>query len=220
MTHRSFNEMLTVFVVILALYIILAPMIPQLDYLMNGASGLKTPPAFTPSFDTQSDKSSQNITNSSADASLDNNLKGDSRGTVVGKSLNQLYIPSIGASAAIIEGTRPNTVDKGLWRRPNGSVPGEGGNTIIVGHRFSYNHGVVQPFYHLDKVRLGDSILVQWQGRRLSYYVTDKKVVTKYATDIESPTSSEQITLYTCTPIWNPVDRLVLIAKPKVADNE
>jgi sortase (surface protein transpeptidase) len=32
---------------------------------------------------------------------------------------------------------------------------------------------------------------------------------------IEVPTTDTRLTLYTCTPLWNPQNRLVVIATPK-----
>ncbi|MFO0882471.1 MAG: sortase [Candidatus Saccharimonadales bacterium] len=141
MTHRSFNDMLTVFVIILAVFILLAPLIPQLDYFFNGPASVPRPNFV--SSNTAAQSSSTTVT-TGAIASTD---------TIT--SAQQLYIPAIGALAPVIEGTAEKTVDKGLWHRPATPAPDIGGNTVIVGHRFSYNPNVVQPFYHLDKIKIG-----------------------------------------------------------------
>lgn len=204
--------MLVVFIVVLATYILLAPILPQLDYIMNPPATVKAP-AFV--------AAPENTTQNNSDVAVaETTEQATGTGSTSQVLQNQLYIPSIGAMGPIIEGTAPKTVDKGLWRRPATSEPGKGGNTVIVGHRFSYNHGVVQPFYHLDKVKIGDTIYVLWNGQKYTYNVTDKKVVNKSEISVEAPTSSEQLTLYTCTPVWNPIDRLVVIAKPAGGKNE
>lgn len=192
MTHRNINNVLSVFVVILAVFIVLAPLLPQLDYIVNGVT------VKAPSFVADS----QNTTAATGTTEW------------VDSNQNQLYIPKIGALAPIIEGTAKNTVDKGLWHRPSASSPDKSGNTVIVGHRFSYNPGVVQPFYHLDKLAIGDQIYVQWNQKTYQYSVTEKKVVNANQVEVEAPTTTAQLTLYTCTPLWNPVQRLVIIAKP------
>lgn len=190
MTHRNVNHVLTILVITLAIFILIAPFLGQLDWLMNGPS--KTPePQFVTNY--KKDNTAQDST------------------TPPGK---YLYIPSIGASAEVLEGSAASTVDKGLWHRPASAEPGDTGNTVIVGHRFSYNPRLQQPLYQLDKVSVGDSIFVQWNDKVIEYAVTDKKVVKATEIRVEAPTKDAQLTLYTCTPLWNPVDRLVVVAKP------
>jgi len=44
-------------------------------------------------------------------------------------------------------------------------------------------------------------------------YTVDRiKQVTATAVEIEAPTARPTLTLYTCTPLWNPKDRLVVTA--------
>ena len=45
------------------------------------------------------------------------------------------------------------------------------------------------------------------------YTVTEIKEVPASAIEIEAPTDTARLTLYTCTPLWNPVNRLVVIAE-------
>ena len=150
MTHRNANNMLSVLVIVLAVFIVLSPFLPQIDYFMNGPSTVKQP-AY--------------VSEAAKNAYVTSDNTGSSAGNLPKDTVaKQLYIPSIGALAPIIEGTAQNTVDKGLWHRPLSSQPGMAGNTVIVGHRFSYNPGVEQPFYHLDKVKPGDSIYIRWNN--------------------------------------------------------
>ncbi len=124
---------------------------------------------------------------------------------------NRLIIPSLLLDQQIHEGRTEETLKKGLWRRPLTSTPAQGGNTVIVGHRLTYTNprGIL---YHLDKVKVGDSIGVTWEGKNYVYSVREIKVVTSAATEIEEPTAKSHLTIYTCTPLWLPRDRLVLIA--------
>jgi LPXTG-site transpeptidase (sortase) family protein len=189
MTHRNINNVLTVLVIVLAVFILIAPFLGQLDWFWNGP-GKTAEPRFV----------------------LDYKNSIESKSSVT--PANQLYIPAAGASAEILEGNDIVTVDRGLWHRPATPTPLEQGNSVIVGHRFSFDPRVVQPLYHLDKVNLGDDIFVFWEGKTVKYNVTEKKVVKASAVEVEAPTKNTQLTLYTCTPLWNPVDRLVIIAKP------
>lgn len=126
--------------------------------------------------------------------------------------LNHLVIPGMLMNELVHEGANEATLNKGLWRRPLSSTPDRGGNTVIVAHRFTYTNprGV---FYFLDKLKLGDTISLFWNGTQYSYSVIETKVVKASEVNIESPTNDDRLTLYTCTPLWNPKDRLAVIAR-------
>lgn len=127
---------------------------------------------------------------------------------------NRLVIPSLLFDQQIHEGQDAAALRNGLWRRPLTSTPAQGGNTVIVGHRMTYSNprGTL---YHLNKVQVGDSIGITWEGKNFAYTVREVKVVTSAATEIEEPTEKAQLTIYTCTPLWLPRDRLVVIATPE-----
>lgn len=126
---------------------------------------------------------------------------------------NRLMIEKIGVNVPINEGNDLSALNNGSWRRPNTSTPSDGGNTVIVGHRFTYTGNDI--FYHLDKVSLGDNIRVWWQGKSFDYTVRTVEEVEPTAIEIEAPTENEQLTLYTCTPLWSAKNRLVIVATPK-----
>jgi sortase A len=124
---------------------------------------------------------------------------------------DRLIIPSMLLDAALHTGKDARTLNKGLWLRPVGSTPDKGGNTVIAGHRFTYTnpHGTL---YFLDKVHPDDKLAVYWHGKKYTYQVREVKIVPPTETSIEAPTSHSRLTIYTCTPLWNPIDRLVVIA--------
>lgn len=124
---------------------------------------------------------------------------------------NRLIVPSMIFDQPIYDGNTLATLRKGLWRRPNSSTPDQGGNTVLVGHRLTYSNprGTL---YNLDKVHTGDNIGVWWSRKHYLYRVTETKVVGAGEVNIEAPTKLPQLTIYTCTPLWLPKDRLVVIA--------
>lgn len=125
---------------------------------------------------------------------------------------NVLVIPQIGVDSVIVEGAGPESLDKGLWRRPQSSTPDKGGNTVITGHRFMYSSGP-KTFYNLDELAVGDKFFIYWEGREYDYEVVDVYVVEPFQTEIEEDTSDPMVTLYTCTPLWTAAQRLVVRAK-------
>jgi sortase A len=124
---------------------------------------------------------------------------------------NKLVIPSILLDEPVYEGTTLATLHKGLWHRPHTGSPGQNNNTVIVGHRFTYSNPR-GTFYHLDQVHQGDIIGITWDQIKYLYKVKETKVVHANEMSVEAPTDSPQLTIYTCTPLWLPKDRLVVIA--------
>jgi LPXTG-site transpeptidase (sortase) family protein len=124
---------------------------------------------------------------------------------------NRLVVPSMQLDAEIFEGKSATTLRQGIWHRPQTSTPDKGGNTVLAGHRFTYTEpkGI---FYYLDKVSLDERIALYWQGTKYVYKVTEIKVVPPTEISVEYPTSDNRLTLYTCTPLWSPKQRLVVIA--------
>jgi LPXTG-site transpeptidase (sortase) family protein len=125
---------------------------------------------------------------------------------------NRLVVPSMLLNAPINEGNDISALRKDTWRRPNTSTPDKGGNTVIVAHRFTYTDPR-GPFYYLDKVHVNDEIGIFWKSKRYVYKVTEVRTVHADQTNIENNTPDAQLTLYSCTPLWYPKDRLVVTAK-------
>lgn len=190
LTSKRINRLLIVCIVAINAYTILLPLLPKLTYAkkINDAKATAGLPYQT--------KQDTGITSNVArkDTPAD----------------DRLVIPKIALNEHIFTGTDPNLVHKGVWARPLGSIPPIVGNTVLVGHRFTY--GGASVFYNLDKVAVGDKISVYWQKTEFIYTVTQTKVVPATAVEIEDNTLDARLTLYTCTPLWSSKDRLVIIA--------
>lgn len=105
-------------------------------------------------------------------------------------------------------------LSRGLWKISYTTFPGQGGNTVIVGHSMNYSTLKPPPFFYLNRVEKGDSIYVEYKGRVFKYIVEEVVVAKMYDTHYEkTDVKVEIITLYTCTPIINPVNRLIIIGK-------
>lgn len=129
-------------------------------------------------------------------------------------SENTVVIPAVGIEVNIIEGSTDSALDHGAWRRPGTGDPENGGNMVVTGHRFKYLPPSNLTFYNLDKVVVGDYIIVYWNGKRYDYQVDRIRVVTPDTIEVESSTDKPQLTLYTCTPLWTAKMRLVIVALP------
>lgn len=126
--------------------------------------------------------------------------------------LNHVIIPAMQLDQPILEGKDTYAIlNKGIWRWPYGSSPDKAGNTVLIGHRFTYTNpkGV---FYFLDKLKVGDELGIVWDNKNYLYKVNKISVVFPQQTEILKPTDVPTLTMYTCTPLWWPKQRLVVTA--------
>lgn len=149
--------------------------------------------------------------NSSSAKALHDMAKDEPSDKPTSADAEQLIIPSMVLDTPIHESNQKSILSKGVWRLPHTSTPDKGGNTVMVAHRFTYTNPR-GTFYHLDKVKPGDAIVVLWHGKKYVYRAHTVQVVTAKQTEIEAPTNLPQLTLYTCTPLWNPKERLAVTA--------
>lgn len=170
---RKVNIVLTVVIVSLGLYLVLAPIIPRTGIIAYAKEWIKD--------------------------------------DVLNLKRNKIVISSIGVNAEILEGDK-SVLNKGFWRIPDTSTPDEGGNTVIVGHRYIATYGP-NTFINLDKVQLGDKIEIIWDNHTYSYQVKEVKKVPSTDLDIEKPTDESILTLYTCTSLWDNSERLVVVSE-------
>jgi sortase A len=131
---------------------------------------------------------------------------------------NTLVIPRLKLQQQIYESpTGYPALNKGVWRHPGGR-PGQGKNTVLIGHRFTYGGPAV--FYHLDKVKPGDKLVLYWKQKKYTYQVEKSFVVPPSATEIQKvEVGRERLTIYTCTPLITAKNRLVIQAKPLEGEN-
>lgn len=138
---------------------------------------------------------------------------------VVSKT-NRLIIPKIGVDSEIYSGNA-SVLNKGSWHRfPDRGDPDSGGNFILAAHRYvaqwTPQRTVKQSvLYNINEMNLGDSILIDWKGKRTVYIVKEKKIVNPNDPKLELSTSSAQLTLYTCSLKGVNDGRVVIIATPQ-----
>ena len=118
---------------------------------------------------------------------------------------NRLYIPQINVDVAIVEGDDSSALEKGAWhRKPENGNPIDGGNFVLSAHRFVMDitpQGTVEksPFYNIDRLKVGDRLVVDYEGKRYEYEIKKKYAVKPNATNIEAKSDEPKLTLYSCT---------------------
>lgn len=202
-----FNNLLLILVIAVNLYVISIPFLPQLLFQVGQHSGrqqeleqaIRTVPAGT-------------VSPPGTSPGIPPSAPVNTPTATPSNQPNHVVIPAMLLDQPVIEGTNVyRALDQGIWRWPGGSTPDKGGNTVLVGHRFTYTKpkGV---FYFLDKLHEGDSVGVVWDSKTYIYKVTGSRVVQPNQTSILNPTDEPTLTMYTCTPLWLPKDRLVITA--------
>ena len=124
-----------------------------------------------------------------------------------------LIIPSLNIKGKLTDGQTSEALNRGFWFYPTSAPPGEQGNTIIIGHRFQYLPPDTRTFFNLDKIKLGDKILIKQNNNSFTYTVVQTKIVKPNDTRVLAKTPDYRLTLITCTPLWTSKQRLVVIAK-------
>ena len=127
----------------------------------------------------------------------------------VGDSLTRIKIPSIGVDVVVVEGTSASALRAGAGHYPETPLPCEQGNVAIAGHRTTYG----RPFNQLDRVEVGDEIILETPVGRCRYVVGAEPYVTQ-PTDLSvlDPTATGTLTLTTCHPKGSARQRLILKA--------
>lgn len=208
---KRFNFTILIYIVLgisllIGIYLILYPYIPEIKYQLfdKNKTVVPYPSAIEKQIKEEGKKENKDIIVEQKEIPKD----------------NRLVIPSIGVDIAIVEGKTENALNKGAWRIPGTGKPGVS-NMVLAGHRMSYGFSPDEvrsklSFYHLDKLKEGEYVLIYWQGKEYSYVVTETKIVKPTQLEIEAPTKEHILTLYTCTPIGTSDQRLVKIAKPVI----
>ncbi len=130
-----------------------------------------------------------------------------------------MYIPRLGFTwnKPVLEGTRTNTLKKGLGHYATTARLGQEGNFSVAGHRRTYG----DPFKDFPRLRRGDAVVLT-DGTTWFTYRIDKGPYKTVPTDIEviDPVprksgytrSGRYLTLTTCDPEWGHSHRLIVWA--------
>ncbi len=130
--------------------------------------------------------------------------------------VDQIIIPQIGVQEGIYTGG-VEALEKGVWHRyPERGKPGSG-NFILSAHRFVMGRWPGEtlrksPFYNIGKLKIGDTLFVDWHGRRFTYKVAKIYKVKPNDTNVEAPSTKHKLTLYSCTLSGSTDGRLVIEA--------
>lgn len=127
-----------------------------------------------------------------------------------------LTVPKLKIDKAPVE-VDSNDLSKGLVHLPGSALPGERGNVFVSGHSalsrlFSLKSAL---FANLTDLKKGDEIIIEANGAKFRYQVTQLKVVDPSDTSVINPpdTQGRYISLMTCVPPGLNFKRLIVLGK-------
>lgn len=130
--------------------------------------------------------------------------------TPEGDAVATIKICRIGVEKAVVNGVGDEDLKKGPGHYPQTPLPGTPGNAAIAGHRTTYG----APFFNLDKLDVGDPIMVSTAQGQFRYDVESKTVVTPNHVEVLNNTPDKnELTLTTCEPRFSAAKRLIVVAK-------
>lgn len=143
-----------------------------------------------------------------------------------------LTIPKLAVQAPVIydlttleESVVETKLQSGIVHYPikgASSVPGEVGNAVFLGHSANDvfaagNYKFV--FLRLDQLQKGDYFYVNYNSKRYTYVVTEKKVITpSQVSELAISTTKPIATLVTCVPVGTSTNRLLVIGEQVAPD--
>ena len=110
-----------------------------------------------------------------------------------GSPVGLLSIPRLGLSTVVLEGAEERELKLGPGHIYGTSLPGDGGNVGIAGHRDTF-------FRPLRHIRKDDTIQLATREQEYHYQVVSTRIVTPEDVQVLQPLEQETLTLVTCYP--------------------
>ena len=127
-----------------------------------------------------------------------------------GDAIARLRIPSIGVNEIMVNGTATESLKRGPGRYLGSYMPGEGELVYVAGHRTTYG----APFSHIDRLKKGDTVVVELPYGTFRYVVTGYRIVPASKVSELNSRGFEQLALQACHPRFFATERYIVYAKP------
>jgi sortase A len=131
-----------------------------------------------------------------------------------GWAIARLYIPKLKKHWVVVEGVTLADIRWAPGHYPHTALPGQVGNFSVAGHRSP------AIFWDLDRMNVGDAIVVETQTTYFTYRVTAREIVKPTDVAVVAPVpdrpgaapTARMLTLTTCDPKWDNYHRLIVHA--------
>lgn len=121
-----------------------------------------------------------------------------------------LEIPKLGKTLPIVEGTDPDSLDKGVGHLSNSVLPGQNEQILLSGHRDTV-------FRDFGELEIGDTFVVQMPYGEYTYEIKETEIVPEDDTSVIREMGEEVLVVTTCYPfhfIGSAPERFVAYAYP------
>jgi len=125
-----------------------------------------------------------------------------------GAPIARMAIPAIGLDAIVAEGATPSIMRGAPGHLPASATPGENGVAMITANRFGFGSF----FLRLDRLEVGDEIVMQSAFGRTTYTVTEVHIVPADQLDLSTDSTDSVLVLFASSRLWGGSDRLVVRA--------
>lgn len=126
-----------------------------------------------------------------------------------GKAIGRIDIPAADIEYVIVEGTDPNTLEKGPGHYPETALPGQGKTIGVAGHRTTYG----APFHDIDKIVEGDEITIEMPYATFTYAVEKIDIVAPTEIGIIDDIGRERLVLTACHPLYSAAERYAVFGR-------
>lgn len=127
-----------------------------------------------------------------------------------GDTIGVLDIPKIDGELPIIEGTDPDSLDKGVGHFTGTVYPTQDNQIVLSGHRDTV-------FRRIGELDLGDILTVNMEHGSYDYEIVKTHITDADDRTVIVPHDEETLTVTTCYPfryVGNAPDRYIITAKP------
>ncbi|GGP17141.1 class D sortase [Oceanobacillus neutriphilus] len=121
-----------------------------------------------------------------------------------------LEIPKLGKTLPIVEGTDPDSLDKGVGHLSNSVLPGQNEQILLSGHRDTV-------FRDFGELEIGDTFVVKMPYGEYSYEIRETEIVPEDDTSVIREMGEEVLVVTTCYPfhfVGSAPERFVAYAYP------
>ncbi len=135
---------------------------------------------------------------------------------------NWVRIPALKVEVPLVKAVSMSDEDilaalgTGVALYPNGVQPGQDGNAFIAGHstgepwKGSYRFA----FLSINKLKKGDSVLVDYEGTRYTYVVSGSHIINPQTIPtLKSEGKEPTLSLMACWPLWTSKNRMIIDTK-------
>ncbi len=120
-----------------------------------------------------------------------------------------IQIDALNLAAPIVQGDDWEHLKLGVGQHIGSADPGQLGNLVLSGHNDIYG----QVFRYLDRLEIGDEIIVHTENQSHTYRVSASFTVSPTQVDVMFPTEDARLTLISCYPFLIDNQRIIIQAE-------